>query len=1100
MPHEDSDGLGPPPWLRAILLALCSLVMMSAGAAAQARQNPVFQDSDGAFTHWSTFAAEGVEIAMTTATDPLDGRPALRLDYNFRLGSGYAGIRRTLDAALPSNYELSFDLRSDLPDNNLETKLVSPDGLNVWWVNRRAMQFPRGWTKLSSRARHFEFAWGPSGGAPLEQVGTIEIVVASAEGGKGTLWLRDIEMHALPTVLPSAARSVRFAPSSTVDPQPQATFDADPLAFGPWSAREEDPAQKLEINLINPAEIGGLDIRWTHSPASTLIESSLDGTNWKPLREVRGTREGRQFIRLGEFGAPWLRLSMTRSGNQPVGIERLSLIPVESAGPTQFASYVARNSRRGLFPRGFVGEQSYWTVIGLPDGPDECLVSEDGAVEVGRKDFSIEPFLELGGDLLTWADSQVSQSLEDGYIPVPTVTRRARGLALQTTAFVDATLDAGATSSAPSGQLFIRYRIHNESAAPAAGTLLLAARPFQVNPPTQWLNLPGGAAIVRSVRWNGSMLSVNEGQKNHRSVLFPPSPAARRVSIADVGDAVNPAGFWLPGEDEQVVDSQDAASAAAEYRFSLVPGELAEWWLSTPLTEGMLPTSSPEANAREGPSRLAATIADWRKRLSSVRILLPKAHQDIADTARSTLAYILINKDGPGIQPGSRNYERSWIRDGSLTSAALLAFGEHAEVRKFIEWYAPRQFDSGAVPCVVDRRGPDPVPEHDSHGELIWLIWNYYHHTGDLEFLRAQFPHIQRAATHIQNLRLQRLTDQWLDSSATRSEPGKPPVPLSAFAGLVPESISHEGYSSKPMHSYWDDAFCLRGLLDAASAARALGESELAARFAGWADDFSASLERSIIAATTAHGIDYLPGCVELGDFDPTSTTVSLWPCRVITPALLPLAQRTFDRNWQSFQSRRDQSPPAWKDYTPYELRQVGSYVLLGQPDRAAQVLDFHMRHRRPSAWNLWAEVVRPDLRTPGFVGDMPHTWCGSDFLNSLRTMFLYEREDGSLVLMGGIPPDWLDTGEVVGVEGISVPGGALSVTMQRQGGAVQVRVGGDFPMPQAGVWVQVPAGCNSFIATIDGKTARVAGGAVRLDRVPALVVLTCQDGTDAPR
>jgi hypothetical protein len=29
--------------------------------------------------------------------------------------------------------------------------------------------------------------------------------------------------------------------------------------------------------------------------------------------------------------------------------------------------------------------------------------------------------------------------------------------------------------------------------------------------------------------------------------------------------------------------------------------------------------------------------------------------------------------------------------------------------------------------------------------------------------------------------------------------------------GLLPESISHEGYSAKPMHSYWDDLWALKG-------------------------------------------------------------------------------------------------------------------------------------------------------------------------------------------------------------------------------------------------------------------------------------------------
>jgi len=44
------------------------------------------------------------------------------------------------------------------------------------------------------------------------------------------------------------------------------------------------------------------------------------------------------------------------------------------------------------------------------------------------------------------------------------------------------------------------------------------------------------------------------------------------------------------------------------------------------------------------------------------------------------------------------------------------------------------------------------------------------------------------------------------------------------FYGLLPQSISHEGYSAKPMHSYWDDFFALKGLKDAAFLAEALGK------------------------------------------------------------------------------------------------------------------------------------------------------------------------------------------------------------------------------------------------------------------------------------
>jgi hypothetical protein len=47
----------------------------------------------------------------------------------------------------------------------------------------------------------------------------------------------------------------------------------------------------------------------------------------------------------------------------------------------------------GYFPRGFAGEQSYWTVIGVDGGAEKGLLSEDGVLEVGRAGVSIEPFI-----------------------------------------------------------------------------------------------------------------------------------------------------------------------------------------------------------------------------------------------------------------------------------------------------------------------------------------------------------------------------------------------------------------------------------------------------------------------------------------------------------------------------------------------------------------------------------------------------------------------------------------------------------------------------------------------------------------------------------
>ena len=116
-----------------------------------------------------------------------------------------------------------------------------------------------------------------------------------------------------------------------------------------------------------------------------------------------------------------------------------------------------------------------------------------------------------------------------------------------------------------------------------------------------------------------------------------------------------------------------------------------------------------------------------------------------------------------------------------------------------------------------------------------------------------------------------------------------------------------------------------------------------------------------MLAATAQHKIDYLPGSAELGDFDATSTTIALAPGGEQGQLPADLLHGTFERYWTEFVQRRD-GQREWKDYTPYEWRNVAAFVRLGWRERAWEVLDFFFKDRAPQAWNQWAEVVS---RTP---------------------------------------------------------------------------------------------------------------------------------------
>ena len=233
------------------------------------------------------------------------------------------------------------------------------------------------------------------------------------------------------------------------------------------------------------------------------------------------------------------------------------------------------------------------------------------------------------------------------------------------------------------------------------------------------------------------------------------------------------------------------------------------------------------------------------------------------------------------------------------------------------------------------------------------------------------------------------------------------------YYGLVPKSISHEGYIQNPVHSYWDGLFVLLGLKDATRMAIALGEDAHAAAFARMRDEFRADLYASIALSMQRHGIAYIPGAAELGDFDFTSTAIAADPVGELRNLPEPAFRATFEQYYRYFTARKaDRShDPQFERYTPYEFRIVGPMIRMGLKKQAYEVLKYLFDGLRSPAWNGWAEVVWRDPRAPKFIGDLPHSWVGAEFIRSVRTMFAYEREsDEALVVGAGLLPDWVLT------------------------------------------------------------------------------------------
>jgi hypothetical protein len=1047
-------------------LTLMLLVLQIQPCFAQSIVLDGFDDLGG----WRSAASEGARIEI--AQDAGQTGLAMRLDFDLQHRLGYVAVSRTLSLALPENYEFRFQLRGAARPNDFQFKLLDSAG-NVWWFKRRNFAFPEHWQEVTVKKRDLQFAWGPKGGTAPKDVVAVEFVIASGTDSRGSVWIDRLTFAARDPAETYILTPRLRASTSVAGHEAELVLDEDPSTS--WRSGSLADDQWLLVDFLQRREYGGLVIDWVADDYAVAyqVQVSEDGENWRTVYAVSHGNGGRDYIYTPATESRYLRLLLQKSARgQGYGIVSLTVKPLEfSRSANDFFEAIAKDAPRGLYPRYFYGEQSYWTVVGVSGDHKEGLLNEDGTLEVDKGGFSIEPFLYTDRRLITWNSVEPQQSLASGYLPIPTVTWKQESLLLKITAF--ATGKPGASS------LYVRYRLENTGPARQQASLFLAIRPFQVNPSWQSLKLRGGVSDIHEISYADRTVRINR-QKTVTALTTPDRFGTAPFEQGDITDYLRENKLPLSTD---VADASGFASGALAYTLDLPAGGAQEVYLVIPFYAPEPALASPVADEQAntlGSRQLEVAIGEWEQQLNRVAIELPPAGQKIVDTLKSTLAYILINRNGPAIQPGSRSYARSWIRDGALTSSALLELGHTEEVREFINWFAAYQFADGKIPCCVDERGADPVPEHDSHGEFIFLVMEYYRYTRDVGFLRQLWPHVVEAVHYVESLRQQSLAEEFKNDRCA-----------GACYGLMPESISHEGYAAAPKHSYWDDFFILRGLKDVTAMATILGEEEQAKAFTKLRDSFREDLYASLGRTMAIHHIDYIPGCVELGDLDPASTTIAIDPGGELSRLPRTALIRTFDLYYEHFRQRKN-GAVAWDKYAPYELRVVGSLIQLGQKSRALEILDFFLAAQRPPAWNQWAEVVWRDPRTPRFIGDMPHTWVGSDFVRSVRNIFAYGREaDQALVIAAGIPEHWLTEAGGVVVKRLPTHYGTLNYSLRSEPPhSLRLQLSGDLCLPAGKIVFSSPLEEPLQGVTVNGKATSFSADQVVIEALPAEVVL----------
>ena len=308
-------------------------------------------------------------------------------------------------------------------------------------------------------------------------------------------------------------------------------------------------------------------------------------------------------------------------------------------------------------------------------------------------------------------------------------------------------------------------------------------------------------------------------------------------------------------------------------------------------------------------------------------------------------------------------------------------------------------------------------------------------------------PHVRMAADYLIALRAQRMTADYRSGEHA------------ACFGLLPESASHEGYLAHPVHSYWDDFWGVRGLEAAADLAEAAGLTDDASR---WQPRSRALPARSAaIASTRSSPTNNSPtsrarssGRTSIPPPPPTPSPCSISPTSLPTGPLHAMLATYLD----GFR-RKHRGEMPWNNYTAYEIRIIGAFVRLGKRDNANELLEFFLSDRRPREWNQWPEITWRDPRSPGHLGDVPHTWIAAEYLLALASMVAAEREaTASLVLASGMPWAWIAPNPGFAVRNLPTRYGPLDFRIRALGtDAIEVAIGDSIRLPPGGLSIVPP-------------------------------------------
>ncbi|HVZ32248.1 MAG TPA: discoidin domain-containing protein, partial [Polyangiaceae bacterium] len=458
----------------------------------------------------------------------------------------------------------------------------------------------------------------------------------------------------------------------------------------------------MTITLPRPLATTGIEVDWGAGVRAARLEGRENNGPFRTLATDKTPAGDHSLLAANKpITASALRLTVQLQPQTEPAIRRLRLLPPDRLKtPMRRYEVAASRADRELFPLNLRNQQVYWTSVGIAAAPQKSIFDEFGNIEAWKGAPMLQPlWRDAKGSVHAAHGGSAKQTLRDGWLPMPSAEWKPEP---------DLTMRSEAFAIEQSGQpvTLLRYRLQNTGKRRIDGELILLLRPSQIAPPWQY----AGLSPIHDVALEGSnsdtVVRVN-GRLYLRSLTPVQSRGAASFGAHGEGELTQAVVSGALPTSANAHDYDGLAAAYLRYELALEPGETRDVVLAFPLgtekvdmLQGVLPEPpaldipalvGAQGGAKPDPSARFDVLAEqvartWRERTWQAGIELPD--RDLVNMLRAQIAYILINQTGKAIQPGPRNYNRSFIRDGSATAVVLMRMGLPKPAREYLRWFA----------------------------------------------------------------------------------------------------------------------------------------------------------------------------------------------------------------------------------------------------------------------------------------------------------------------------------------------------------------------------------------------------------------------------